>query len=154
MSLTAALPHDLEALADSLAASAAVQHQRIKRGIRQQQRLESSHGTGGSAPLTQDAAQALFENEVALRQQANSLYIDAASHSLEGMGVTLPELLRLAAAARATIRHIERVQELAGISADLLAVAAAIAAARPEHLAAPLESLKNQLAARHARESA
>lgn len=154
MSLTAALPHDLEALADSLSASADELHQRIMRGIRQQQRLESSHGTGGSAPLTQDAAQALFENEVALRQQANSLYIDAASHSLEGMGVTLPELLRLAAAARATIRHIERVQELAGISADLLAVAAAIAAARPEHLAAPLESLKKQLAARHARESA
>ncbi|WP_431477897.1 hypothetical protein [Massilia eburnea] len=154
MSLTAALPHDLEALADSLSASADELHQRIMRGIRQQQRLESSHGTGGSAPLTQDAAQALFENEVALRQQANSLYIDAASHSLEGMGVTLPELLRLAAAARATIRRIERVQELAGISADLLAVAAAIAAARPEHLAAPLESLKKQLAARHARESA
>jgi hypothetical protein len=60
----------------------------------------------------------------------------------------------MAAEARDTIRRIERVKELAGLSADLLAVAAAIAAARPEHLAAPLESLKKQLAARHARESA
>ncbi|KQV46566.1 MULTISPECIES: hypothetical protein [unclassified Duganella] len=152
MSLTAALPHDLETLADSLSASADELHERIMRGIRQQQRLEG--GNGGAAPLTQGAAQALFENEVALRQQANSLYVDAASHSLEGMGVTLPELLRLAAETRATIRRIERVKELAGISADLLAVAAAIAAARPEHLLAPLESLKKQLAARHARESA
>ncbi len=153
MSLTATLPHDLEALADSLSASADELHQRIMRGIRQTQRLDGGNGQAG-APLTHGAAQALFENEVALRQQANSLYVDAASHSLEGMGVTLPELLRLAAEARDTIRRIERVRELAGISADLLAVAAAIAAARPEHLAAPLESLKRQLAARQARGSA
>jgi hypothetical protein len=150
MSLTAALPHDLETLADSLSASADELHQRIMRGIRLQQRLEGN-GKGG---LSHGAAQALFENEVALRQQANSLYVDAASHSLEGMGVSQQELLRLAAEARQAIRHIERVKELAGISADLLAVAAAIAAARPEHLAAPLESLKQTLAARQAAGSA
>jgi hypothetical protein len=154
MSLTAALPQDLEALADSLSASADELHQRIMRAIRQQQQLQGNNGKDGPAPLTQGAAQALFENEVALRQQANSLYVDAASHSLEGMGVTLPELLRLAAEARASIRRIDRVKDLAGISADLLAVAAAIAAARPEHLAAPLENLKKLLAARQARASA
>jgi hypothetical protein len=137
-------------LADSLSASADELHQRIMRGIRLQQRLEGN-GKGG---LSHGAAQALFENEVALRQQANSLYVDAASHSLEGMGVSQQELLRLAAEARQAIRHIERVKELAGISADLLAVAAAIAAARPEHLAAPLESLKQTLAARQAAGSA
>lgn len=152
MSLTASLPQDLETLADSLSASADELHQRIMRGIRQQQRLEGGKGVG--QPLTQGAAQALFENEVALRQQANSLYADAAGHSLEGMGVTVPELLRLTAEARATICRIDRVKELAAISADLLAVAAAVAAARPEHLAAPLESLKQQLAAHQARESA
>jgi len=154
MSLTASLPQDLETLADSLSASADELHQRIMRGIRQQQRLESNHGQGAAAALTHGAAQALFENEVALRQQANSLYVDAASHSLEGMGVTLPELLRLTAEARETICRIDRVKDLAGISADLLAMAAAIAAARPDHLAAPLESLRKQLAARQARESA
>lgn len=154
MSLTATLPHDLEALADSLSASADELHARIMRGIRQQQRLVGGNGTDGATPLSHGAAQALFENEVALRQQANSLYVDAASHTLEGMGVTLEELLRLAAEARATIRRIERVKELAGISADLLAVAAAIAAARPENLVAPLQSLKKQLAARQPHGSA
>lgn len=154
MSLTASLPQDLETLADSLSASADELHQRIMRGIRQQQRLEGSHGKDGPGPLTQGTAQALFENEVALRQQANSLYADAAGHSLEGMGVTLPELLRLADQASVAIRHIERVKELAGISADLLAVAAAIASARPEHLSAPLQSLRQQLAARQSQESA
>lgn len=151
MSLTATLPHDLEALADSLSASADELHQRIMRGIRRQQRLDGSHGADG---LTHGAAQALFENEVALRQQANSLYVDAASHSLEGLGVTLEELLRLSSAARAAIGRVERVKELAGISADLLALAAAVAAARPEHLAAPLASLKQHLAARQQRGSA
>jgi hypothetical protein len=150
MSLTATLPHDLEALADSLSASADALHERIMRAIRQTQRLEGN----GPEGLSHGAAQALFENEVALRQQANSLYVDAATHSLEGMGVTQQELLRLAADARQAIGRIERVKELAGISADLLAVAAAIAAARPEHLAKPLESLKKQLAARQARGSA
>lgn len=154
MSLTATLPHDLEALADSLSASADELHARIMRGIRQQQRLVGGNGTDGATPLSHGAAQALFENEVALRQQANSLYVDAASHTLEGMGVTLEELLRLAAEARATIRRIERVKELAGISADLLAVAAAIAAARPENLVTPLQSLKKQLAARQPHGSA
>ncbi|WP_342117432.1 hypothetical protein [Pseudoduganella sp. OTU4001] len=143
MSLTASLPHDLETLADSLSSSADALHERIMRGIRQQQ-----------PPLSHGVAQALFENEVALRQQANSLYVDAASHSLEGMGVTLEELLQLASAARDTIRRIERAKELAGLSADLLAMAAAIAAARPEHLVAPLQSLKRQLAAHHTHGSA
>jgi uncharacterized protein YgfB (UPF0149 family) len=150
MSLTATLPQDLEALADSLSASADELHERIMRAIRQTQRLEGN----GAQGLSHGAAQALFENEVALRQQANSLYVDAATHSLEGMGVTQQELLRLAAEARQAIRRIDRVKELAGISADLLAVAAAIAAARPEHLAKALESLKKQLAARQARGSA
>ncbi|MTW09240.1 hypothetical protein GM658_01375 [Pseudoduganella eburnea] len=154
MSLTASLPQDLETLADSLSASADELHQRIMRGIRRQQRLEGGYGKDSPGPLAQGAAHALFDNEVALRQQANSLYADAAGHSLEGMGVTLPELLRLADQARITIRHIERVKELAGISADLLAVAAAIASGRPEHLSAPLESLKKQLAARQTQESA
>ncbi|MYN02064.1 hypothetical protein GTP41_08105 [Pseudoduganella sp. DS3] len=154
MSLTATLPHDLEALADSLSASADELHTRIMRGIRQQQHLAGNNGLGGASPLTHGAAQALFENEVALRQQANSLYVDAASHTLEGMGVTLEELLRLAAEARDAMRRIERVKELAALSADLLAVAAAIAAARPEHLVAPLRSLKQQLAARLPRGSA
>lgn len=154
MSLTAALPHELETLADSLSASADELHRRIMRGIRGQQQLLGNNGKGGAAPLAHGAAQALFENEVALRQQANSLYADAASHSLEGMGVSQQELLRLAAEARQAIRRIDRVKELAGISADLLAVAAAVVAARPEHLAAPLENLKKTLAARQAHGSA
>jgi len=148
MSLTATLPTDLEILADSLSACADELHQRIMRGVRRQQALE---GTGG---LAHGAAQALFENEVALRQQANSLYVDAASHALEGLGVSQQELLRLAESARAAIARINRVKELVSLSADLLAVAAAVAAARPEHLAAPLENLKAFLAARERDNSA
>jgi len=142
MSLTAALPHDLEVLADSLSACADELHARIMRGIRQQQKL------AGRDALSQGAAQALFENEVALRQQANSLYVDAASHTLSNLGVAQQDLLRLAAQARQAIRQVRQLKTLVGLSADLLAVAAAVAAARPEHLASALESLKATLAAR------
>jgi hypothetical protein len=141
MSLTASLPQDLEALADSLSACADELHSRLMRALRRQQPMQ-----GG---LSQGAVQALFENEVALRQQANSLYIDAATVSLQGMGATRQELLDLAAKTRLTIRRIDVMKDLAGITADLLGVAAAVVAMRPEHLADPLQNLRAHLAALH-----
>ena len=56
---------DIEALADSLSASADALHTRLMRDIRQK-----------PPTVAQTVAQALFENEVALRQRANSLYLD------------------------------------------------------------------------------
>lgn len=139
MSPTPTSPSDLEALADALSASANELHRRIMRALRHEQHLN-----GG---LSQGAAQALLENEVAMRQQANNLYVDAAKLALQGLPVARQELLDLAAGARQTIRRINQLKDLVGISADLLSVAAALAAGRPEHLAAPLESLKKRLAA-------
>ena len=89
-----------------------------------------------------------------LRQQANSLYVDAATITLRNMGATRQELLDLAAQARLAIRRIDVMKDLAGISADLLAVAAAVVEMRPDHLATPLENLKSHLAALHKDRSA
>jgi hypothetical protein len=146
MSLTTHLPQDLEALADSLSASADELHARLMRALRGQQPLAGA--------LTQEAAQALFDNEVALRQQANSLYVDAATISLRGMGAPRQELLDLAAQARLAIRRINVRKDLAGLTADLLEVAGAVVAMRPERLAKPLENLKSHLAALHKDRSA
>ena len=146
MSQTANLPHDLEALADSLSACADELHSRLMRALRRQQPMQ-----GG---LSQGAAQALFENEVALRQQANSLYVDAATITMRNLGATRQELLDLAAQARLAIRRIDVMKDLAGISADLLAVAAAVAGMKPDQLATPLQSLKSHLAALHKDRSA
>jgi hypothetical protein len=146
MSLTAHLPQDLEALADSLSACADELHARLMRALRGQQPLAGA--------LTQEAAQALFDNEVALRQQANSLYVDAATISLRGMDAPRQELLDLAAQARLAIRHLNVRKDLAGLTADLLEVAGAVVAMRPERLAKPLENLKSHLAALHKDRSA
>ena len=137
---------DLEALADSLSASADELHARLMRALRRQQPM--------AAGLSQGAAQALFENEVALRQQANNLYVDAAAITLRGMGATQQELLELAAQARRQIRDINVTRDLVGISADLLGMAAAVAAMHPERLLTSVQNLRARVASLHDHKSA
>jgi hypothetical protein len=146
MSLTENLPHDLEALADSLSACADELHARLMRALRRQQPMEKV--------LPQGTAQAMCENEVALRQQANNLYVDAAAISLRGMGATQQELLELAAQARRRIREINLTKDLVGLSTDLLDMAAAIATMHPERLLSAVHNLKARVASLHDDKSA
>jgi hypothetical protein len=146
MSLTENLPHDLEALADSLSTCADELHARLMRALRHQQPMEKV--------LPQGTAQAMFENEVALRQQANNLYVDAAAISLRGMGATQQELLELAAQARRRIREINLTKDLVGLSADLLGMAAAVATMHPERLLSAVQNLKARVASLHDDKSA
>ncbi|CAN7456000.1 hypothetical protein LJR289_003004 [Pseudoduganella sp. LjRoot289] len=153
---------DIEALADSLTACANELHERIMKAIRRNPPggpgREPRPGTGAAAPaadtvpvngtlehgISHGAAQALFENEVALRQRASSLYLDAAVLAAAGLGVPQRELLDLVALARRRIRHANILKDVIGIAADMLGLAAAIAAGKPEHLAAVLESIKER----------
>lgn len=96
--------------------------------------------------MSHDAAQALFEHEVALRQRANSLYVDAAALAAAGLGAPQRELLELVALARRRMRHADMLKDVIGITADMLGLAAAIAAGKPEHLPAVLESIKGRYA--------
>jgi hypothetical protein len=96
--------------------------------------------------ISHGAAQALFENEVALRQRANSLYVDAAVLAAAGLGVPQRVLLDLVAVARRRIRQASLLKDVIGITADMLGLAAAIAAGRPEHLPAVVESIKERYA--------
>ena len=142
-----ASPLDLEALADSLSACADVLHARLMRAIRSSlpapaQALPGSIDHG----LSQGAAQALFENEVALRQRANGLYLDAAELAGLGLDGQQQVLLELAAQAQEKIRRINRLKDMVSLLADLLALGAAVAAGKPEHLGAPLEKLRRHLA--------
>ncbi|CAN7390360.1 hypothetical protein [Duganella sp. LjRoot269] len=136
-------PHtqaDIEALADNLSACADALHTRLMRAIRQQ-------APGSSEPkITQAAAQALFDNEVTLRQRANSLYLDAATLAASGFGAAQQQMLDLTARAQDHIRKIDRLKDLVDITAELLALGAAVAAGKPEHIAAPLEKIKHHLA--------
>jgi hypothetical protein len=154
-----ALPHppaspvDLEALADSLAACADALHTRLMRAIRNSAPATPIVPGNLDHGLSQGAAQALFENEVALRQRANGLYLDAAVLAATGLDGRQQQLLELTAQAQEKIRKIKRLKDMIDITGELLALGAAVAAGQPEHLAAPLEKIRQHLAALSAGET-
>lgn len=138
---------DIEALADSLSASADALHARLMRAIRQ--RPATTDATDATDPgqpaepaITQAAAQALFENEVILRQRANGLYLEAATLAAAGLGGLQQQLLDVAAQAQEKIRKIDRIKDLIALTGELLSLAAAVASGAPERLVAPYEKLK------------
>jgi hypothetical protein len=150
-----ATPLDIEALADSLVACADALHTRLMRAIRAgapgaRPALSGNIGQG----LSQGAAQALFENEVALRQRANGLYLDAATLAANGLDGKQQQLLDLTAQAQEKIRKINRLKDLIDITGELLALGAAVASGQPEHLASPLEKIRHHLAALRAGDAA
>ena len=127
---------DIEALADSLSASADALHTRLMRDIRQK-----------PPTVAQTVAQALFENEVALRQRANSLYLEAAVLAASGLGGAQRQLLDVTARAQEKIRKIEHTKDLIQLTGELLSLAAAIATGKPDKLAKPFEAIKHHLEA-------
>lgn len=151
----------LEALADQFSASADTLHARLMQALRQPL-LQDASGTPVPPPagspaaggkdagldqgITRGAAQLMFDTEVALRQRANSLYVEAAQLSLSGLALPQQELLALVHQARAQLARAEHLQALAATAASLVALAAAIAAARPAELPAAFHQLKDQLA--------
>ncbi|WP_187358875.1 hypothetical protein [Pseudoduganella aquatica] len=163
-----------ETLADSLSACADELHLRIMKAIRRNPpggpprepqtdptTQAALTGLAPSAPaaapsspasgklelgISHGAAQALFENEVALRQRANSLYVDAALLAASGLRVPERTLLDLVAVARRRIRDAGLLKDLIGITADMLGLAAALAAGKPEHLPGVVESIKDRYA--------
>ncbi len=131
----------LETLADHLSACANALHARLMRAIR-------TPKPDGTLPgVSQGVAQALFENEVALRQRANSLYLDAAILAAAGLGAQQQQLLDLTALAQQKIEHIERIKDLVDLAAELLTLGAAVATGKPERVLSPLEKLKHHIEA-------
>jgi hypothetical protein len=137
-------PHnqdEIEALADSLSACADALHTRLMRAIRRQPRDQTPPLPG----ISQGVAQALFENEVTLRQRANSLYLDAAVLAASGLGGHQQRLLDLTARAQEKIRKLDRLKDLIDLSAELLSLGAAVATGKPDQILSPLEKLKHHL---------
>ncbi|NVM79227.1 hypothetical protein FHW83_005064 [Duganella sp. SG902] len=129
----------LEALADQLSACADAIHRRLMRAIRK------PAADGGIPGISQGVAQALFENEVALRQRANGLYLDAAALAAAGLEAHQRQLLALTARAQEKIDRIDRIKDLVDLAAELLTLGAAVATGKPDKVLAPLEQLKHHL---------
>ncbi|MTV40883.1 hypothetical protein [Duganella radicis] len=127
-----------EALADHLSACADALHARLMRALRQP-------APGGAPAVSQEVAQALFDDEVTLRQRANGLYLDAARLAASGLAPQQQALLDLTARARQKIDKIDRIKDLVDLAAELLSLGAAVATGKPDKLVQPLEKLKHHL---------
>lgn len=122
---------DIEALADRLSASANALHGQLMKAIR--------------AGTPREQTQALFDNEIALRSQADSLYLDAAHLAAAGLDTSQLQLLAVTAHAQAAIDQIQHFKDLLDFSAELLSLAAAIASGKPDQVLSPLEKIKHRL---------
>jgi len=128
-----------EQLADGLSDAADALHARVMRALR---KLPAD---GAAPPITQTEAQALFDQEVALRQQANGLYTDAARAAIAGLAASQHSLLDLIDGAKKNIASIAKMQDLVGIGIDLLTLAGAIVEAKPERLLTAAKTMRERI---------
>jgi hypothetical protein len=122
-------------LADHLSACADQLHERVMKEIRGYE--------GKPVPeAVQASARALFEDEVLLRQRANSLYADAATFIVKGLGKPQAHLVKLTADAAVKIRKIGVIGEVTGLVGGLLALAGAAATGQPLPVLAAIEKIE------------
>jgi hypothetical protein len=145
----------VEELADHLSKLADAMHARIMRAIRKQSAADGQDAPAGqdadAAPgkaelvLSRTEAQAMFDLEVALRQHANKLYMDAAHHTIAGLQASQQSLHALASAAKEKIARIDTLRDLIEIGTDALALAAAAVAGKPEGMLAAFKKLRGHV---------
>jgi hypothetical protein len=127
-------------LADHLSACADRIHERVMRDIK------AYHGRP-VPEAQQDAARALLDDEVVLRQHANGLYADAAASIVKTLGKSQAHIVALTADAAEKIRKIALIGDVTGLVGGLLALAGAAASGQALPVIAALEKIRVQLTA-------
>lgn len=122
-------------LADGLSTIADRLHERILREIR-------SYDDRGVPVPVQDAMRRLLDDEMVLRQRANTLYADAAAFVIQGLGQPQSRLNALTAAAAEKIRRIGVIGEVTGLVGGLLSLAGAVAAGQPTPIVLAIEKIQ------------
>lgn len=122
-------------LADGLSTIADRLHERILREIR------SYDGRGVPVPV-QDAMRRLLDDEMVLRQRANTLYADAAAFVIQGLGQPQSRLIALTTAAAEKIRRIGVIGEVTGLVGGLLSLAGAVASGQPTPIVLAIEKIQ------------
>ena len=128
------MPQVIE-LADELSAFADQLHERIMAEIR-------SHGGRSVPDHVRDAMRALFDDEMLLRQRANSLYADAAAFVIRDLGQPQSKLVGLTTDAARKIRRIGVIGEAAGLVGGLLSLAGAAMAGQPAGVVLALDKIR------------
>ena len=121
-------------LADGLSTIADRLHERILREIRSYD--------GGSVPHgVQDAMRRLLDDEMVLRQRANTLYADAAAFVIQGLDQPQSRLVALTTEAAEKIRRIGVIGEVTSLVGGLLSLAGAVATGQPTPIVLALEKI-------------
>jgi hypothetical protein len=122
----------VEALADNITKCADSIHDRLMRAIENKE-------------IDHSAAQSLFQDESTLRQQANSLYINAAKRVVEGLAEPQENIMALIDSAKETIKTIEDMARIIDLIANLLVLATAVYNAKPASILAALKEVKGSI---------
>jgi hypothetical protein len=130
----------VEALADQLSACADALHARVMVDIKAHKDLPCSDAE-------QAALRALLDNELLLRQRANSLYADAATYVVQTLGKPQRQVLALTAAAAGKLHKIALIGDVAGLVGGLLSLAGAAATGQAAPIVLALEKIRRQLRA-------
>ena len=128
----------VEQLADSLSQAAVTLHGAVMRAIRKR----ASQGENG---ISHSQAQAVFALEVALRQQANQLYADAAGHTVMGLETAQRQLSGLLDTVRLRIARNDDVRYWISLATSLLHLGSAVLARNPERILGTLGKVQMPL---------
>lgn len=123
---------DLEQIADQLSQSADAMNEGIKAGI--------ANGT-----ITRERAYSMLHDEQALRSRANAIYFDAAQCVVRDLNLAQGELVKVIQDANETMKTMHDWNEFLSISADILALASGIYAARPAYIFTAFNALRTEV---------
>jgi hypothetical protein len=129
----------IEALADELSACADQIHVRVMKDIK-------AHD-GPFTDAEQAMLRALLDDEVLLRQRANSLYADAATYVVKTLGKSQQHVLALTAEAAEKIRKIAVVGNAVGLVGGLLLLAGAASTGQAAPILIALAKIHTQIRA-------
>ena len=128
----------IEALADQLTACADELHTRIMKDIH-------GHNGGPVSEAEQSIARALLEDEHLLRQRAFLLYAYAASYTVQSLGQSQQQIVKLTTDAAEKIRKISKLANAASLVGGLLLLAGAVASGQAVVIVKAIEKVSKQV---------
>ncbi|GGE69318.1 hypothetical protein [Massilia psychrophila] len=128
----------IEALADQLSVCADQIHARVMKDIK-------AYNGKPVGDAEQATARALLDDELLLRQRANSLYADAATYVVKTLGKPQQHVMELTTAAAEKIRKIKMIGDVVGLVGGLLSLAGAAATGQPVPILAALDKIRLQV---------
>jgi hypothetical protein len=130
----------IEALADQLSSCADALHARVMASIK-------AHNGAPLSEAEQAVARALLDDEMVLRQRANSLYADSATYVVKALGAPQQHVIELTTAAAEKIRHIAQIGSVTALVAGLLALAGAAVTGQAAPILVALDKIRRQVQA-------